>query len=496
MQTRRELSNVFSPYGEYRASSSARAETLSSILSARASQIIDVLCAIVSVPAAFLITNINSMPANVTGFLALRVSVKNLLLTTVFALLWTSVFRAFGIYEKRTSAYSGLRLIAASACASSFALLFVFTSRAGAFKINAVFLTWIIALFLVIATRFAFRLLREPAARSKHVRQILIIGSGPRAIRLDAELNARRGSDYEVLGFLDNAGIHPGPEIEPRMLGDLLQLEDILVQQPVDEVLITLPVKSCYAQIQNAIEICGRVGVECKYLSDIFQPSFAREGYEELRGFNVTTLKPVIADARFIIKRGFDVAASSLGLIVLSPLFLIIAIAIKASSNGPVIFSQERHGRNRRRFRMYKFRTMVDRAEDLQTSLEVRNEALGPVFKIRNDPRVTPLGMFLRRSSLDELPQLFNVLKGEMSLVGPRPLPPRDVSKFEEAWLLRRFCVVPGLTGLWQVTARNSIRFEDWVQRDFEYIDNWSLKLDFVILARTIPAVLKGVGAV
>ena len=145
---------------------------------------------------------------------------------------------------------------------------------------------------------------------------------------------------------------------------------------------------------------------------------------------------------------------------------------------------------------MYKFRTMVDKAEALQPSLELKNEVCGPVFKIRNDPRVTSLGMFLRRSSLDELPQLLNVLKGEMSLVGPRPLPGRDVSKFEEAWLLRRFCVVPGLTGLWQVTARNSIRFEDWVQRDFEYIDNWSLKLDFLILARTIPAVLKGVGAV
>ena len=497
MQTRRELPSVFRPFGEYRAlSSNTRAEAFSSILSDRASQISDVLCAIVSVLAAFLITNINSMPANVTGFLALRVSVKNLLLTTVFAILWACVFRAFGLYEKRASPFSGLRLIAASACASSFALLFVFTSRAGAFKINAVVLSWIIALFLAIATRFGFRLLREPAARRKHVRQALIIGSGQRAMRLDAELNARRGSDYEVLGFLDSAGVRPVSEIEQRMLGELSQLQDILVQRPVDEVLITLPVKSCYAQIQNAIEICGRVGVECKYLSDIFQPSFAQEGHEELRGFNVTTLKPVIPDARFIIKRGFDVVAASLGLTLLSPLLLIIAVAIKVSSNGPIIFSQERHGRNRRRFRMYKFRTMVDKAEDLQSSLEQSNEVFGPVFKMRNDPRVTLLGMFLRRSSLDELPQLLNVLKGEMSLVGPRPLPLRDVSRFEEAWLLRRFCVVPGLTGLWQVTARSSMRFEDWVQQDFEYIDNWSLKLDFVILARTIPAVLRGIGAV
>ena len=145
---------------------------------------------------------------------------------------------------------------------------------------------------------------------------------------------------------------------------------------------------------------------------------------------------------------------------------------------------------------MYKFRTMVNQAEQLQPLLERRNEAVGPIFKMKEDPRVTRLGAFLRRSSLDELPQLFNVIKGEMSLVGPRPLPVRDVSKFAEGWLLRRFCVLPGLTGLWQVNARNTINFDDWVKQDFEYIDNWSLRLDLQILLKTVPVVLKGTGAV
>jgi lipopolysaccharide/colanic/teichoic acid biosynthesis glycosyltransferase len=144
---------------------------------------------------------------------------------------------------------------------------------------------------------------------------------------------------------------------------------------------------------------------------------------------------------------------------------------------------------------MHKFRTMVPNAEALQRDLEHRNEVLGPVFKIRDDPRMTRLGRLLRRTSLDELPQLLNVLKGEMSLVGPRPLPLRDVSRFEDGWLMRRFCVAPGLTGLWQVNGRSHSSFDQWVAHDLMYIDTWSLTLDLKILLRTVPAVLKGVGA-
>jgi exopolysaccharide biosynthesis polyprenyl glycosylphosphotransferase len=203
----------------------------------------------------------------------------------------------------------------------------------------------------------------------------------------------------------------------------------------------------------------------------------------------------VTHDARYIVKRAIDIVGSSLGLLALAPLFALIAIAIRLSSGTPVFFSQERYGRNKRRFRMYKFRTMVSNAEVLQRDLEHKNEVLGPVFKIKDDPRMTKLGRLLRRTSLDELPQLLNVLKGEMSLVGPRPLPLRDVSLFEEGWLMRRFCVAPGLTGLWQVNGRSHTSFDQWVVHDLKYIDTWSLTLDLKILVRTVPAVLKGVGA-
>ncbi len=174
---------------------------------------------------------------------------------------------------------------------------------------------------------------------------------------------------------------------------------------------------------------------------------------------------------------------------------LAAAAAIKMTSAGPILFTQERFGFNRRRLRMYKFRTMVIDAEARQAELEPLNQAKGPVFKIRNDPRVTRVGRFLRKTSIDELPQLLNVLKGEMSLVGPRPLPVRDVSRFTEASLMRRFSAKPGLTCLWQVSGRSDTSFDRWIEQDLEYIDQWSLALDLQILAKTVPVVMKGSGA-
>jgi exopolysaccharide biosynthesis polyprenyl glycosylphosphotransferase len=196
-----------------------------------------------------------------------------------------------------------------------------------------------------------------------------------------------------------------------------------------------------------------------------------------------------------LVKRFVDMVGAIVGLLIFGPLMLMIAAAIRFTGPGPVLFTQERFGLNKRRFPMYKFRTMVVNAESLQAGLESQNEAAGPVFKIHNDPRITPLGRILRKTSLDELPQFFNVLRGEMSLVGPRPLPRRDVSRFEVASLMRRFSVKPGLTGLWQVNGRSNTEFTRWIELDLKYIDEWSLGLDLTILAKTIPAVIRGSGA-
>jgi exopolysaccharide biosynthesis polyprenyl glycosylphosphotransferase len=216
-----------------------------------------------------------------------------------------------------------------------------------------------------------------------------------------------------------------------------------------------------------------------------------------LDGTAVATFSPPLTEGwPMVCKRLLDIFVSSLVLIALSPLFLVVALLIKLDSIGPVFFVQERVGLSKRRFRMYKFRTMVVNAEQKQSELERVNEAVGPVFKIKNDPRVTRVGRFLRKRSIDELPQLLNVLKGDMSLVGPRPLDLRDYYGLDEDWLRRRFSVPPGITGLWQVNGRSSVPFQEWMELDLRYIDHWSFWLDVKVIAKTIPAVLKGVGAI
>jgi exopolysaccharide biosynthesis polyprenyl glycosylphosphotransferase len=233
-----------------------------------------------------------------------------------------------------------------------------------------------------------------------------------------------------------------------------------------------------------------------RFNSDIFGLKSARWRAEEFDGDQyIATCTGARELWPCTVKRTFDIAISACALLFVSPIMLLAAIGIKLTSPGPILFSQERIGLNKRRFKILKFRTMVPNAENLMAVLEKHNEVTGPVFKIANDPRITPIGKFLRRSSIDELPQLLNVLKGDMSLVGPRPLPVRDYEGFNEDWQRRRFSVKPGITCLWQVNGRNGISFEQWMLLDLKYMDEWSLWLDLKILAKTVPAVFRGVGA-
>jgi exopolysaccharide biosynthesis polyprenyl glycosylphosphotransferase len=250
-------------------------------------------------------------------------------------------------------------------------------------------------------------------------------------------------------------------------------------------------------KVRRAIEACEVEGVEAWLSADFVHTSVARPSFETLgkRPMLVFRTTPDLSWA-LLLKNATDGILAAAGLIVLAPLLALIALAVKATSPGPVIFWQRRAGIHGKPFTMLKFRTMYIDAETHRSGLLGRNEMNGPVFKIQKDPRLTPVGRWLRRKSLDELPQLLNVLLGDMSLVGPRPLPLYEVEKFTNAAYRRRLSMKPGLTCLWQIRGRNNVTsFDEWVRMDLEYIDHWSLSLDLLILLRTIPAVLAGAGA-
>jgi exopolysaccharide biosynthesis polyprenyl glycosylphosphotransferase len=278
--------------------------------------------------------------------------------------------------------------------------------------------------------------------------------------------------------------------------GVIAELESVIAQEPVDEVFIALPRDQYGPLIDSIVRQCEEQGIIVRLRTDTFQLKVARLQLDELDGTPILTIRSGPSDGwQLFVKRLLDICGSAVLLVALAPIFGLVALLIKLDSPGPVFFRQERVGLNKRRFTLFKFRTMIDGAEQQQQMLEAVNQARGPVFKIKMDPRVTRLGQFLRRYSIDELPQLFNVLKGEMSLVGPRPLPVRDVSLIDTRWHKRRLSMKPGVTCLWQVNGRSDVNFDRWVRLDLEYIDNWSLGLDLKILMKTIPAVVKGSGA-
>jgi exopolysaccharide biosynthesis polyprenyl glycosylphosphotransferase len=274
------------------------------------------------------------------------------------------------------------------------------------------------------------------------------------------------------------------------------ELEAVIAQEPVDEVFITLPRDKYGHLVETIVRLCEEQGIIVRVQTEMFNLSIARWQVDELAGRPIVTIRSGPPDGwQLIAKRLIDICGSAGLLLAVAPLFVMAALLIKFDSPGPVFFRQERVGLNKRRFRLFKFRTMTKGANKLQQMLEHLNEADGPVFKIKDDPRITRIGKFLRRFSIDELPQLFNVLKGEMSLVGPRPLPVRDIDRIDTQWHKRRLSVKPGVTCLWQVNGRSDVSFDGWVRMDLEYIDQWSLGLDMKILVKTIPAVLKGSGA-
>jgi exopolysaccharide biosynthesis polyprenyl glycosylphosphotransferase len=459
---------------------------------------LDGLCALALALLSAVYGNMARIPTgSVRQFLEMRVTLLNVMFAAAFVLVWTSCFSALDLY--RLGHQSLFRKVkrAANGCAVMTVLLgvYLFISRTTGptFRIAALF--FVSSLGFETLRLVGGGLIRAWIA-SRNPRLVVILGSGRKAGTAWRQIRIRYHSTVKLLGFVDDREVSEmPPDIADRYLGTIDQLSDLLLRNVVDELLIALPTKACYDSIQRAITIAEQVGVEVVYMKDLYVTTLKQRGLNEPEMFTDLVPRQEHYIATQAIKRLLDVSGALLGILLLSPLFLLAAVAIKVASRGPIFFVQERYGYRRRLFRMYKFRSMVANATELMAQLEDQNEAVGPIFKIRRDPRITPVGRFLRTSSIDELPQLWNVLIGDMSLVGPRPMTIRDVSLFSEATLMRRFSVKPGITGLWQVSGRSDASFDQWIKFDFSYIDDWSLGLDLRILARTVTAVLKRSGA-
>jgi exopolysaccharide biosynthesis polyprenyl glycosylphosphotransferase len=332
----------------------------------------------------------------------------------------------------------------------------------------------------------------------RNLRNVLIVGTNTRAVEYATQVEARAELGYCVIGFVDDewSGLAEFHRTGREVVSTPEHLIEFLRAQVVDEVVIGLPLGSSYLRCAEIIALCEEQGIVVRILSDHFQMKLAKTTVEVFEDKPVVTLwTGTMEGGPTYLKRLLDIALSFTLLLLLAPLFAAVALLVKLTSPGPVLFVQQRIGYNKRRIKVYKFRSMGADAENGIGELEHLNEVSGPVFKIKNDPRLTPIGRFLRQTSIDELPQLLSVLLGDMSLVGPRPLPLRDYQGFTEDWHRRRLSVRPGITCLWQVAGRSSLPFDRWMELDMQYIDHWSLLLDFKILAWTIPAVLRGTGA-
>jgi exopolysaccharide biosynthesis polyprenyl glycosylphosphotransferase len=321
-------------------------------------------------------------------------------------------------------------------------------------------------------------------ARSQYKRRIIVAGTPSETARLRRELALRVGDTIEV-------------EAEFNLTNSpVQQLIEMLHEHSVSGVLVSAR-HATLEPVENVIKLCEIEGVETWLLADFFATQIAHASFDELFGRPLIVFRSAPETSwQVLLKMLLDFVGASLLIVLTSPLMLLVGLLIKWSSPGPVLFRQKRSGLNGAPFEIFKFRTMKTNAEQMKDELAAMNEMSGPVFKVTNDPRVTPVGRILRKWSLDELPQLFNVVRGEMSLVGPRPLPVDEVRRFSDLAHRRRLSVKPGITCLWQIKGRNQISdFKEWVRLDLEYIDNWSLLLDLKILLRTLPAVIRATGA-
>ncbi len=373
--------------------------------------------------------------------------------------------------------------------------LAIFIFQVKTFSRAIFFLFLGIGFLSIAATRITLVWLSKRTGRdAADLRGVLIVGTGPEAADVRVKIRNHDELGMRVVGHL--LGPNPAPMSidETQVLGRLGDLKRIVEERVVDDVVFAIPVAESLA-CEQEIGWCEEVGVTVHLRADIVRTLFARMYPTDLDGTPMLTVSATPHQpVALLMKRVTDLLGSAVALVVLSPVFAAATVLVKATSRGPVFFSQTRVGLNGRTFKLYKFRSMYRDAEARRAALDGLNEMTGPVFKIKDDPRITPVGKWMRRLSIDEIPQFWNVLAGDMSLVGPRPPIPDEVKKYER-WQRRRLSMKPGITCLWQVSGRNGVDFENWMRLDLAYIDTWSLRLDVQILLRTVPVVLTARGA-
>jgi exopolysaccharide biosynthesis polyprenyl glycosylphosphotransferase len=465
-------------------------------------KIFDLVALVASFVFAMILSAFQKGNSSLVEVFSVKVKLWNFVIFVALLAIWHLLFKMCGLYDsKRLSTLRNESIETMKGVALVSISLVVAARILNLRMFTPVFLVlfFLFSVGILVSGRLVGRyFLARLRRHGRNLHFILILGTNARAIEFARKIEANPELGYHIVGFVDDrwAGTDDFSRTGYQLCCDFGNLPGFLRNNVVDEVGIFLPLRSFYEYTSRVTALFEQHGTIMRFDSDLFNLKIARPRTDVFEGeAHITAHCGGLEGWSLVIKRLIDLIVSVVLLVLLAPVLLTVAMVIKVTSNGPVLFSQKRVGLSKRQFLMYKFRTMVVDAEKLQTELLHLNEMTGPVFKIRNDPRVTRVGRLLRKTSIDELPQLFNVLIGDMSLVGPRAISARDYEFFNEDGQRRRFSVRPGITCLWQVNGRNSIPFEQWMELDMQYIDRWSLWLDLKILAMTIPAVLRGSGA-
>jgi len=422
----------------------------------------------------------------------------------ILAVGWIGIFDYFIRYkaDRLVALNTQLKnLLRATSLASFWLMMVSAVFSVKSFNVLNILIFFLAVTSVGIVSRLFLRVLLLSARRSGYnFRYLIVVGANDRACQVADKIDDKPELGYKIVGFVAETREamekwKPQEHGDRKILGLLDDLRNVLIGERVDEIIVCLPVDVRFSDVTMIVQHARDLGIVVRLMPEFADGGLLRNLHvEEFENEYVVTLFREQLLMQLLMKRLIDAALSLAVLAILFPVMVVVAVLIKLTSPGPVFFVQNRVGMNQRQFKLYKFRSMVANAEERKSDLLHLNERDGPAFKIENDPRITRIGRFIRKTSIDELPQLFNVLSGEMSLVGPRPPLPEEVKKYE--WLFRkRLSVKPGVTCIWQISGRNNVSFDRWMKMDHEYIENWSLWLDLQILLKTIPAVLFSRGA-